>query len=457
MKNRRVLIVGAGEAGSEAQEIIDKSPDAHVVGFIDDKRTGKKVREILGALADIKAVIEQYQITEIVVAIPSAPGELIRRLVTDIADSSVTLRVIPRLSEIVLGHVKGEYIRPIEPEDLVGRAVVQQDLTRITRSFRNRNVLITGGAGSIGSEIVRQLIFLQPHTILIYDWNENGLFYLNEHLKKLGNLCEYRFVVGNIHDQSKITSLLTKHDVHDIIHAAAYKHVPLMEEFPEEAVHSNIFGTLSVLAASREALVQRFLFISTDKAVRPTSVMGATKLIAESLVLGGSTRGTKTSAVRFVNVLGSEGSMVPLFEQQIREGGPVTITHRDMVRYVMTPQEAAQLTLTAMAIMEGGERFMLEMGEPVRVLELAKLMIRLHGLNPDKDVPIVCTGIRPGEKLSEDLTTAHAYQKTSADGVWVAQEPILPTKALNKLLRTLRADRQDAESIRKHLFEAIAG
>lgn len=454
MEKRSVIIVGAGKAGEEVKRIIDGRLDIQLIGFVDDDRPARSTAPILGTISELPSIVKRHYVSEVIVAIPSASGDLIRTIVQSTLNLPVMVRIVPRLSEIVLGRVHPSLIRPVQPEDLVGRTVVQKDVRKLAKAFSGRCILITGGAGSIGSEITKQLLYLRPKQVVMYDWSENRIFQMNQYVSELKKGTKVHGVIGSILDSDKLSRICQHYRVNDVIHAAAYKHVPLMEEFPEEAVRNNIFGTQRVLAAAKDSGVKRFLLISTDKAVNPFSVMGASKYIAESLTLAADTKDMHASAVRFVNVVGSEGSVVPLFEAQIRNGGPVTVTHPDMVRYLMTPQEAAQLTLSAMAIMKGGERFMLEMGEPIKIVDLAQLLIRLHGLRPNVDIQVKYTGIRPGEKLAEELSTnSDAFRKTAVPGIWEMVEKTIPKSRLMRLTNTLeKVPRSESQRLRSLLL-----
>ncbi len=407
---KRVLIVGAGVAGRELATAIQRqSRSTTVVGFLDDRFSGRRTSfgryHALGRIRDLGAVAHRYRVDQVYIAIPSAEGGVIRKIIAACSDAQVSFRIVPRLLELVEGHVHLDQVRDIQPEDLLGRAIIKGNQRQLRPIFRNTTIVVTGAAGSIGSELCRQLAEYQPKHLIAIDWWENGLYDFENELRHHHPRLKLTTVIGNIQDEQSMTAILTRVRPDIVFHAAAYKHVPLMERFPAQAIQDNILGTWHVAQAAKRARVKKFLLVSTDKAVRPTSVMGASKAIAEMLVSRLNGGKTKFAAVRFGNVLGSSGSVIPLFQKQIARGGPVTLTHAEVVRYFMSIPEAVQLILQAIQLMTGREIFVLDMGEPVKILELARTLIRLSGYRPDKDIPIVFTGLRPGEKLYEELLT----------------------------------------------------
>jgi FlaA1/EpsC-like NDP-sugar epimerase len=397
---KRVLIVGAGDAG----EMLLREMKAHrhlayeAVGFIDDdaRKRGTKILgvTVLGGLDDIKSVVEATGAEEVIMAIPSAGGAEYSRILEECASSGVRLRRLPRN---VADIVRLTELRDVAVEDLLGRDSVKIDLDALKAAVQGRVVLVTGAGGSIGSEVVRQLAPLTPSLVIALDRSENALFFLERELAVHHADLVARIRVGDVLDRSAMRSLFAETRPHLVIHAAAYKHVPLMEAHPIEAVQNNVAATRFL------AELERFLLISSDKAVRPTSVMGATKRAAELALQSMRPCSTQFMAVRFGNVLGSDGSVVPLFRRQIQEGGPVTVTHPDVVRYFMTIGEAVGLVLQAGIMGKGGELFHLDMGRPVRVVELAEKLIQLSGFRPHEDIEIRFIGMRPGEKMHEEL------------------------------------------------------
>lgn len=408
--NQRVLIVGAGVAGRELLGELKKhlSSVYTAVGFVDDdpQKQGKNIGgiRVLGVIDQLDKLIQKHNIQEVFIAIPSAHGETIRRIINKCKKEKVIFKIVPRILEIVLGKVKLQQIREVQVEDLLGRQIVRTKQSVFIKAFRGKTILVTGAAGSIGSELCRQLIQFKPKKLIAFDNWETGLFNLDWYLKQLASNDLYEIVIGNIQDSTKISQTVHCYKPNIIFHAAAYKHVPLMQFNPVEAVKNNVFGTTNVAKSALENGVEKFVNISTDKAADPTSVMGTTKLIAEKIVNDLNRQGkTKFISVRFGNVLDSHGSVVPLFRKQIQQGGPVTVTDKNMTRFLMTIPEAVQLVLQASILGSGRETFILDMGEPVRIDDLARLMIKLAGFIPDEEIKIEYIGIRPGEKLSEIL------------------------------------------------------
>jgi len=411
MKKEKMLIVGAGVAGQELAGEIKKHLNNRytIVGFVDDSGdiVGKKVSgiKVLGKTDLLQKLIRNNHIDEVFIAIPSAQGSLIRKVIKFCEKEKVVFKIVPRILDIVEGRVKLSKVREIEIEDLLGRSIVKSEQKKFKEEFKDKIVLVTGAAGSIGSEVCRQILKFKPKKLIALDFWESGLYDLELELVDIGRKNSFECIVANIRDIERINEIFLSTRPEIIFHAAAYKHVPLMQNFPEEAVKNNVFGTKNLAAASIKAGVKKFVNISTDKAVEPSSVMGATKLMAEKIVTTyNSRKKTKFCSVRFGNVLGSQGSVVPIFKKQIVKGGPVTVTDKKMTRYFMTIPEAVQLVLSASLFVEdGGEIFMLDMGEPMKIDELAKLMIRLSGLTPGVDIKIKYSGIRSGEKLEEKL------------------------------------------------------
>jgi len=408
---RRILLVGAGAAGERLLRAMleDHQGTYRPIGFIDDNagKHGMTIHglPVFGSRLAIPEIVRTRRVDEVVLAIPSASSTQIRGIVEHIRQSGVRqIRILPGVNELLSARGRLQDIREVNVEDLLGRPPVEINLPAIAEFHAAKRVLVTGAAGSIGSEIVRQLSRFSCEEIVAVDANETGLFDLEEGMRLLEIQVPLRTVVADIRDRDKINWLLNTSRPEVIFHAAAYKHVPLMERHVEEAVKTNILGTFNVAEAAVRASVETFILISTDKAVNPRNVLGLTKRVAEQIVQSLSLRSrTRLFAVRFGNVLGSRGSLVPVLQEQIRRGGPITLTHPDMRRYFMSTAEAVLLVLqTALMDRQTGV-FVLDMGEPVRVMDLATELIRLSGLEPDKDVPIVFTGVRPGEKLEEEL------------------------------------------------------
>lgn len=415
LKAKRVLVVGAGQAGESILREIRRNVNLpiNVVGLIDDspKKHSQIIHgaQVLGNSEKIASIVKEMGIDEIIIAIPSASGHELRRIIKLCQDTRVRFKTLPGLQDIIAGKLVSLQLRDIAIEDLLRRPPAEINLAEIAAYITGKTVMVTGAGGSIGSEICRQILPFQPAKLILLGHGENSIFSCNQELlnnEELGNIALIP-VIADIQDREKITSLFTNYRPDIVFHAAAHKHVPLMELNPEEAVKNNILGTRNLVDAAHTTKVERFVMISTDKAVNPTSVMGASKRIAEKVLKCYARRSqTRFVAVRFGNVLGSRGSVIPLFKDQIERGGPITITHPKMIRYFMTIPEASKLVVQAGSYGKGGEVFILDMGEPVRIVDLAEDLIKLSGLEVGKDIEIKFTGIRPGEKLYEELLTA---------------------------------------------------
>jgi len=406
---KRTLIVGAGDAGEQIVRNMLKGGSRYFpVGFVDDDpmKAGMSIHnvKVVGKCKDIPTLANYHNIESLLIAMPSGTSKAIREIIKLGREAKIEhTRIVPTLSELISGEVSLSDIREIQLEDLLGRRPVKIKVNSIKRSLRGKTVLVTGAGGSIGSELCRQSLRFNPQKLIMLDQDETALFNIERRLRELSHL-EVLSVVADVKNKSKMENLFIQFHPKVIFHAAAYKHVPMMEACPDEAVKNDIMGVLVTAEAATKCGAEKFVLISTDKAVNPTSVMGATKRVAEFLIRELNTKGSpRFLAVRFGNVLGSRGSVIPIFKEQIRKGGPVTVTHPEMKRYFMTPSEAALLVLQAGAIGEGGEVFVLDMGEPIKIVDLARELIRLSGYEPDVDIPIVFTGIRPGEKLFETL------------------------------------------------------
>ena len=410
---KRFLIVGAGNAGEALLREIHRMPVARydVVGFIDDdpakQRTNIHGIPILGTVEQLPKICRDRNIDEIAVAMPSASHHQLRRVIQVCEGTKIRFRTVPSVTDIASGRFRVSQIRDVDINDLLGREVVQLDLDLIEAFIKNKTVLVTGAGGSIGSEMCRQVGTFGPTLLLLIEQAENPLFYIERELRKRYPHLSTRALICNITDRTRVEEIFEKHRPDVVIHAAAHKHVPLMELNPGEAVRNNIIGTRIVADAADKYGTANFVMISTDKAVNPTSIMGSSKRIAEMYIQDlDRTSKTRFVTVRFGNVLGSEGSVVPIFKKQIAEGGPVTVTHPEMKRYFMVIPEAVQLVLQAATMGNGGEIFVLDMGEPVKIVDLARELITLSGFRPGEDIEMIFTGPRPGEKLFEELSIA---------------------------------------------------
>ncbi len=412
-EKERTLIIGAGDAGIQILRSIKEHEASPYlpVGFIDDD-PGKRGRivngvRILGTLADIGECVRSLEIKRMIVALPSAGSTVIKETVQRGREAGIQkIKIVPSIAELINDEITLKSLQEVHVEDLLGRDPVIADEPRIRELVAGKTVLITGAAGSIGSELSRQIARFGPGTLLLLDDDETRMFHIGgELMNRYPGMVIHQLVV-NIRDAAKIDSVFGAYRPHLVFHAAAYKHVPLMEMHPDEAVKNNVFGTRIIVEAAVRHLTEKIVFISTDKAVNPSSVMGMTKRIGEKMLLAfDKVKYTRCISVRFGNVLDSRGSVIPIFKEQIKKGGPVQVTHPEMERYFMLTEEACLLVLQAGAIGMGGEIFVLDMGKPVKILDLAKELIRLSGLEPDQDIPIVFTNPRPGEKFTEELTT----------------------------------------------------
>jgi FlaA1/EpsC-like NDP-sugar epimerase len=409
---RRVLIIGAGDAGELLLREMNNNPRLGYIpiGFVDDDKykVGFRIHgvEVLGTASELGEVLQTHPADELIIAIPSAAREQIQTIVDRCLDTKVPFKIIPAIAALRDGTVQMSQVRAVRIEDLLGREPVHLDATKIRSEIAGRRVLITGAGGSIGAELARQIATYGPETIGLLERSENGLYLIEQELCRKEPSVHVKSLLCDICSRSDLQRAFRDLRPELVYHAAAFKHVPMMEDNIRHAVHNNVFGTMAVAELASEHGA-KFVLISTDKAVSPSNVMGATKRLAEKLVLSLNQRGRNHFvAVRFGNVLGSNGSVVPLFQQQVADGGPVTVTHPETTRYFMTIPEAVQLVLQASVLEEARDRIvMLEMGRPVKIADLARNLIRLSGLEPDVDIPIVYTGLRPGEKLHEQLTS----------------------------------------------------
>lgn len=431
LNSRNVLIIGAGDAGEMMLREMQNNPRLgyNPIGFVDDDRNKRKSTihgvNVLGNTRDICRLVAEQKIDEVIIALPSATGKAMRRIVNTCKRADVKFKTLPFIGDLIDGDVSISQIRDVAIEDLLGREAANLDMSLIGRELDNKVIMVTGAAGSIGSELVRQLVRFNPRKIVMFERGENDLYHFEIELNK--RKCGTKFIsfVGDVKDRDRVRECMELYRPAYVFHAAAYKHVPMMELNPAEAVKNNVLGTKVLVDMAVEYGVEKFVLISTDKAVRPTNVMGATKRVAELILQAKSaSQGCKTHfvAVRFGNVLGSNGSVIPLFKKQIAEGGPITLTHPDITRYFMTIPEAVQLVIQAGAMGIGGELFLLEMGDPVKIADLAENLIRLSGLKPGVDIEIVFTGLRPGEKLYEELLIdGEDVKRTHHDKIWVLE------------------------------------
>jgi FlaA1/EpsC-like NDP-sugar epimerase len=465
-RRKPVLLIGAGQAGVlAAKEINGRGDlDLEIRGFVDDDRGKLRRRvvqglKVLGTTEDLPELVTAHEIDHVVITIAQASREEIQRIAKICEEIPIKIRIIPGLYEILDGRVEISRIRDVQIEDLLGREPVQLDIDSISRELRGKTVLVTGAGGSIGSELARQVIRFEPANLLLVERAEFALFNIDRNLRELGANESVVPLVADIGDTDRMRFIFDSYRPQVIIHAAAHKHVPLMESNPSEAIKNNVLNTRLLIDLAIEFDAEAFVLISTDKAVRPTSIMGASKRIAELIVQDAARRcRTRVLAVRFGNVIGSNGSAIPIFQEQIRKGGPLTITDKRMERYFMTIPEAAQLVLQASTIGKGGEVFILHMGQPVRIIELAETLISLSGLKPHHDIKIVETGMRPGEKLYEELTFEHeAIDGTSHPKIFISRIATLESESLRSVLDRLSelVRARDEDGLRSFLNERI--
>jgi len=444
---KRVFIYGAGAAGiSVVREIRSNPRLAYLVcGFIDDdeRKRGLSIQEVrvLGSGRSLRAIKSKHAVDEILIAIPSATGSQMTQILRRCYDAGVRCKTIPGLTEIIEGSGLTAQIRDVAVEDLLGRTPVKLDESAIRGKVEGRVVLVTGAAGSIGSELCRQIARFEPTKIVSCEIAETALFHIQREMNREFPQVHFAAEIGSIQNKRRLAEVFDQHRPSMVFHAAAYKHVPMMEAHAVEAVENNVFGTLNVACAAAEHGVQDFVMISSDKAVHPTNMMGVTKRVAEIMIRSLQKKScvTKFVSVRFGNVLGSNGSVVPIFKEQIARGGPVTVTHPEMRRYFMTIPEASQLVLQASTLGHGGEIFVLDMGQPVRIVDLARNLILLSGLQPDHDIEIEFTGTRPGEKLYEEINTLEEDTvPTCHEKIKVFAGTTVPWSALERQLDALR-------------------
>ncbi|RUM50251.1 MAG: polysaccharide biosynthesis protein [Hydrogenothermus sp.] len=447
-KGKRTLIIGAGNTGERIVRELKRNSDFYPVCFVDDDpmKIGTTIHNIpvIGSLADIPEILKENRIETVIIAIPSLNHKKIREIFDLLSKEGIKdIKIVPSLSKLPKESISVKDLKEISIEDLLSREPVEIEKDKIKKFLKNKKILVSGAGGSIGSEVIRQLIEFSPKSIIALEIDETELYNLFLELKDKTKEKSIDFipVVADVRDREKIKRIFQEYKPDIVFHAAAYKHVPLMEFFPEEAVRTNIFGTYNMVLASIESNVEKFINISTDKAVNPTSIMGATKRMAEMICNAfNSLNKTKFVSVRFGNVLGSRGSVIPIFLEQIKKGGPITVTHPEMKRYFMTIPEAVLLVFQAATMGKGGEVFVLDMGEPVKIVKLAEELIKLQGLQPYEDIDIVFTGLRPGEKLFEELLTAEeGTEKTYHKKVFIAKiSKNLDVKSVEKFIEEIK-------------------
>ncbi len=460
----RVLIVGAGHAGQMLAREFRSNPGITktIVGFIDDDPDKLKRRfqgiPVLGSQEDLAALCRREKVQEVIIAIPSATGKQLRRIVERCQGAGVDFKTLPGVGDLIEGRVTIQQVRPVDVEDLLGRDPVSIEVDRIKAFLSGKRVLVTGAAGSIGSELCRQVARFAPSKLILFDNAESPLFFIEKELSECFPEIPMAAIIGDVRYRARVEAIFDEYQPQVVFHAAAYKHVPMMEHNPAEAANNNVRGTKIIADAAHDFKAESFVMISTDKAVNPTNIMGATKRAAELYVQDLSRRSkTHFVTVRFGNVLGSAGSVVPIFKSQIAAGGPVRVTHPEVTRFFMTIPEATQLVLQAGSMGKGGEIFLLDMGEPVKILRLAEQLIRLSGMRPYEDVDIVFTGLRPGEKLYEELLLAgEGIMPTAHEKIRVAQADFCNPEILGRQLEELyEAERtMDMERVRS-LLRAI--
>ncbi len=440
------LIVGAGHAGAalERELKVNSSLDYFPIGFVDDDPSKRHVKvggiKVLGTTDDLPQLISRHKIECVLIAIPSAPGRTIEKIVDKCRECKVSFKILPPLSELLNQRGFIRQMRTLRVDDLLSRNPVHLDSEEIRQRLEDKVLLITGAGGSIGSELARQVASFNPRRLVLFDRSENDLFRIAMELSGKYPLLNFVPVVGDILDVNVLREVFALHRPTSVFHAAAYKHVPMMEKNCFQAVVNNVFGTYNVALVARQFDAEDFVMISSDKAVNPTNVMGVSKRVAELIILALQHNRTRFISVRFGNVLGSNGSVLPIFAEQIANGGPVTVTHPEAKRYFMTTTEAVQLVLQASTMGKGGEIFVLNMGEPINIVDLARRMIVLSGLEPDRDVKIVFSGLRPGEKLFEELKLeGEGIQPTPHDKIWVFKGTEPPFEGVQAWLEDLSA------------------
>lgn len=462
---KNILVIGAGEAGSIVVKEYNAKPryKKKVVALIDDdkEKIGTCISgvRVLGTCDDLERIVKEKQIKEIIIAIANISDDNLNRILNKCEKTSVQIKIMPGVSEMLDGKFNISKIRDVDVRDLLGRKTVSLDTNGISNYIAGKIVMVTGGGGSIGSEILRQLVRFKPKKLIIFDIYENNAYDIQNELKRKYIDLDLITLIGSVRDKNRLKNVFDKYKPDVVFHAAAHKHVPLMEDSPGEAIKNNVVGTLNTAEIAGQAGASKFVLISTDKAVNPTNVMGASKRLCEMIIQSvNKIYKTDYVAVRFGNVLGSNGSVVPLFKKQIKEGGPVTLTHKDITRFFMTIPEAAQLVIQAGAFAKGGEIFVLDMGKPVKIYDLAEKLIRLSGYEPNKDIEIKVTGLRPGEKLYEELLmNEEGLKETKHKKIFIGKPGKFEFKdvkrQINELMDVIKFG--DNESIKYKLKEIV--
>jgi len=460
---KRVLIVGAGDAGETILRELKSSKHKEYlpVALVDDDswKLNKSIHgvQVKGNTSEIKKIVKAEKIDEIIIALPSLSKKVLHTIVKNCQSTGCKLKTLPGIYELIDGKVTVKDIREVKIEDLLGREEVKLNMDEISKYLTNEVVLVTGGGGSIGSELCRQIAKFEPRKLVIFDIYENNAYDIQTELCYNFPKLDLKVVIGSVRDHERLREIFQTYRPAVVFHAAAHKHVPLMENNPSEAIKNNVFGTYNTARCADEFGVKKFVLISSDKAVNPTNIMGATKRVAEMIIqtLDKNSK-TEFAAVRFGNVLGSNGSVIPLFKKQIAHGGPVTVTHKDVTRFFMTIPEAVRLVMQAGAIASGGEIFVLDMGEPVKIDDLARELISLSGLEPDFDISIKYTGLRPGEKLYEELLLQEeGLESTTQEGIFVAQPVHISYSQLMMWLKSLEASIPNPDDIKDVLVQIV--
>ncbi len=458
------LIIGAGRKGEHLIRHLQNSQSIYrVIGIADSLPANQGIFvhgvPVLGYLENIPRIIRDYNVQHIIIAFESDHVRDVRKTTQFAREAGVTnIKIMPEYSELLGQTLSFRDLKEISIEDLLGREPAKIDTKEIKNFLHAKKIIVVGAAGSIGSELCRQISQFLPNKLLLLDFNESGLFELENELRRSFPNAEFKTIIANVFDKQKIETVIAEHQPEIIFHAAAYKHVPLMESYPEEAAKINILGTSYLAEAAIKYNVKKFVFISTDKSIKPISVMGKTKCAAEIIVKALNKEGpTEFVSVRFGNVLASRGSVIPLFQEQIKRGGPVTVTHPDMIRYFMTIPEAALLVMEAGAIGKGGEVFILDMGKPIKIIELAKELIRISGYTPDVDIPIAITGIRPGEKIFEELLTKEeGTTATKWEKIFITKtENSISRKEIENRLRAIESYFKKPEQSKEKILKII--
>jgi len=467
-----IIIVGAGDAGRLLAGDIkdDHESGLNVIGFVDDDQEKWYLDiegvPVLGPLSDLPVIVKEHEIDELYIAIPSQRGTTIRSIVELTMGLKLVYKILPRLSEVLLQDKSLSYlryVRRVQPEDLLGGEILKTDQLTIGKYAKDQTILVTGAAGSIGSELSRQIVAYGAKRVVLYDWWENGIFELRNQIIENDPDADVFYVIGDIKDATRINQVIEQYQPSTIFHAAAYKHVPLMEAHGSEAVRNNIIGTKTVAEAAIKYGVNKFVLVSTDKAVNPTNIMGATKRAAEQVIhlLAQSQSTTTFCVVRFGNVINSNGSAIPYFERQIETGGPVTVTHKDVTRFFMTIPEAVHLILQTWTMGENNDLFVLDMGESIKIIDLARALITLHGYIPEEEIKISIVGLRPGEKLYEEVlvkeeeTLSTSIEKVFRTKNYMNFDQTLFLENLEKLIVSIDNNRLDNDVVRTALQEIV--